>query len=186
MSRPEEQLRWQKYLNAREQALADWQRVARLAFRQYRASGATRSTAATVMILSGLASSAALVLLYVTGLSAVALRPLVRLGQRHPMVTLGGGLGVLAVLGAAAEIAAHRSRCAPHCHRWHGPQVAAAVHRRWPRIGHALHSGSATVLVYRLLSCWLIIPIGFLAWARLRHLPVADAHQADAPVPAGV
>lgn len=31
VSRSEEQLLWQKYLNAREQALADWQRFARLA-----------------------------------------------------------------------------------------------------------------------------------------------------------
>ncbi len=31
MNRPQERLLWQEYLAAREQALADWQRVARLA-----------------------------------------------------------------------------------------------------------------------------------------------------------
>lgn len=36
----------------------------------------------------------------------------------------------------------------------------------------AAHGGAAgAVLVYRLLSCWLIIPIGFLAWTRLRPPP---------------
>lgn len=43
------------------------------AFQQYRQRGASRNTAATVMILSGVASTAGLILLYATGLVTAAL-----------------------------------------------------------------------------------------------------------------
>jgi hypothetical protein len=32
-------------------------------------------------------------------------------------------------------------------------------------------AAAATVLVYRLLSCWLIIPVGLLCWTLLRRPP---------------
>ena len=34
-------------------------------------------------------------------------------------------------------------------------------------------AAAATVLVYRLLSCWLIIPVGLLGWLLLRRPPHA-------------
>ncbi|MGH3877391.1 MAG: UPF0104 family protein, partial [Actinophytocola sp.] len=78
---------------------------AAFAFKQFRADGAGRRTAATVMVLSGLLSFAALVLLYVTGaLATVA----VRLGeawQQHPALTQVSAvvtLGLLIFVGLLA------------------------------------------------------------------------------------
>ncbi|MEV6970236.1 YbhN family protein [Hamadaea sp. NPDC051192] len=66
--------------------------------------------------------------------------------------------------------------------------------------GAASAPAAATVLGYRVLSCWLIIPVGFLAWTALRRAgraaldavtpaldvvappPVADAEPEPAPV----
>lgn len=54
------------------------------AFRQFRTSGASRHTAATVMVLSGLLSIVALVLLYTTGALATAVVRLGEAWQAHP------------------------------------------------------------------------------------------------------
>jgi uncharacterized protein (TIRG00374 family) len=52
-------------------------------------------------------------------------------------------------------------------------------------------AAAATVLVYRLLSCWLIIPVGVLAWAGLRRPPsghdlVEDVPEVVPELPGGV
>lgn len=57
-------------------------------YRLYRASGASRSTAATVMVLSGVLSIGALVLLYLAWIGASAAMPLVmRQQDAHPVLT---------------------------------------------------------------------------------------------------
>jgi hypothetical protein len=254
------------------------------AFRQFRLSGANRPVAATVMVLSGLASTLALVLLYLTGLLAAALGPTLGYARDHPRQLWGGAVAVSAVLAAVCVGAAiygrqerpHASKRAridavllgPLAHRW--PRVGRMVkatrdalasiaevpRRHWntalllaglnwatdlaclyfsveafgmtvsPTQLAALYLGiqvvrqipvtpggvglieasllagllsagapedgaAAAVLVYRLLSCWLIIPVGVLAWARLRRTPIAgggetrddDGPEQDGPAP---
>lgn len=239
------------------------------AFRQFRAGGASRSTAATVMILSGVVSTVALGLLYLTGLLAIATTPLAVLGERHPSL-----VAALALLVVAAVVVATYLRSAHHArHPGPGPHWAdaPAIHgldRRWPAVGRRIRpvvaaidrartvparhwnlalayaavnwladlgclvasayafgltlplttlaavyigvqlvrqipltpggvglieaslltgmvsagapqaAAAAAVLLYRLLSCWLIIPVGLLAWGRLRRLPIAGAEPA--------
>ena len=49
--------------------------------------------------------------------------------------------------------------------------------------GAAQGPAAAAIIVYRLLSCWLIIPVGAVAWARLTRLtrgrPLADDPERD-------
>lgn len=224
------------------------------AFRQFRTSGASRHTAATVMVLSGLLSVAALVLLYVTGAFATAVVTLTQAWHQHPVLTritvmlllaLLSFIGILAwqssrpvhprrsphpilrrpgprrVLGPVLD-AVERARAVPARH-W-APATGAAV-ANWltdllclyaaARAFHlpldpvtlgaiyltvqlirqvpltpggigvielSLLAGlvaagageapaAATVLVYRLLSCWLVIPAGLALWLGLRRPP---------------
>lgn len=67
-------------------------------YRMYRASGASRSTAATVMVLSGVLTISSLVFIYLAWLGISAARPLVQ-AKAHPIVT------ILVVLALAAVIA---------------------------------------------------------------------------------
>jgi putative heme transporter len=246
------------------------------AFRQFRASGASRTTAATVMILSGLASTVALVLLYLTGLLAAAVGPIIRAGESRPGLTVAVGVALAATVAAIITISTHKDHLPLHLRRQQHHQPACGrrlerVSRRWPRLGTWLGAmrdafnsvrdvpkrhqsavlgfaaanwladlgclvasakafdldvsiaelaaiylgvqvvrqipltpggigvieasllagmisagaaeGSAVgaVLVYRLLSCWLIIPIGFLAWARLQRVPIAGSRSVPTP-----
>jgi uncharacterized protein (TIRG00374 family) len=232
------------------------------AFRQFRTGGASRRTAATVMVLSGLLSFAALFLLYGTGVLAAGA---VRLGEAwsdgssSTRVSVVLAFALITMVGLFAwqsnwQIHKNDVRSAREHKRTHPP-----ISSRFPRLGKvltpltdaitssrdvgnrhwALALGSAvanwltdllclyaaarafhlpvslaaigavyltvqvvrqvpltpggigvievsllaglvsagagnadaaaTVLVYRLLSCWLIIPVGFLCWLVLRR-----------------
>ena len=230
------------------------------AFRQFRSDGASKRTAATVMVLSGLLSFAALGLLYATGALAAGAVHLGIAWQDKP------GVASFAVAMSTALIAfvglfAWQSSGQIHPRR---PRTHRPVLARWPRLapladaltgyrevdgrhwtlalgaavanwltdllclyaaarafalpvglveigavyltvqvvrqvpltpggigvievsllaglisaGAGEAAAAATVLVYRLLSCWLIIPVGLLCWLVLRrpspHHPVED------------
>lgn len=238
------------------------------AFRQFRTGGASRTTAATVMVLSGLLSFAALFLLYTTGaLAAFAVH--VSEALRHEPSTTKVSLVLAFALVMVVGLFAWQSgwQIQPRYPRAHRPVAA-----RWPRLGRlvaplseaitssrevrgrhwtfalgsavlnwltdllclyaaarAFHlpiglaalgavyltvqvvrqvpltpggigvievsllaglvsagagnaDAAATVLVYRLLSCWLIIPVGFLCWLALRR-PGDEPVEDDAEVP---
>ncbi|GAB3468749.1 YbhN family protein [Actinophytocola sediminis] len=221
------------------------------AFGQFRTSGASRHTAATVMVLSGLLSMAALALLYVTGALTAAGIELARAWHEHPVLTR---ITVMLVLGMVGFIGmlAWRSMTSmrmrgPRRPRTVRPRVLVPVldavararaipGRHWaPAVGAALANwltdllclfaaarafqlpldpvtlgvvyltvqlvrqvpltpggigvieisllagliaagageaaAAATVLVYRLLSCWLVIPVGLASWLGLRRPP---------------
>ena len=245
------------------------------AFRQFRTGGASRTTAATVMVLSGLLSFAALFVLYATGaLAAFA----VHIGvaweseSSSTRVSLVLAFAMIAIVGLFAWQSGWQIQ--PRHPRTHRP-----VAMRWPRLGtlveplsaaitssrevqgrhwtlalgsavlnwltdllclyaasRAFHlpvslaaigavyltvqvvrqvpltpggigvievsllaglvsagagyaDAAATVLVYRLLSCWLIIPAGFLCWLVLRrpadHEPVEDGAEVHGQVGGG-
>jgi putative heme transporter len=238
------------------------------AFRQFRTGGASRSTAATVMVLSGLVSLAALALLYVSGtLATIA----VRLGEawhQHPALTQMSAvitLGLLIFVGLLAWQSSWQVHPTQPRPRTTGARLAA----RWPRIAAALRpvadavsssravagrhwglalaaavanwltdmlclyaaarafdlpvdpvaigavyltvqivrqvpltpggigvielsllaglvsagagegAAAATVLVYRLLSCWLVIPVGLVSWLLLRRPPAGSGDDPD-------
>lgn len=230
------------------------------AFRQFRTGGASRRTAATVMVLSGLLSIGALALLYVTGMLAAAVVHVGNAWDDEPAVTRVSIALTLILVGLTGLFAwqTHNAICPPHS-RQH--RSLAALAPRWPRltallqpVADALSSSravggrhwtlalaaaltnwltdllclyavtrafglpvdlvaiaavyltvqivrqipltpggigvielsllaglisagagdaeaAAAVLVYRLLSCWLIIPVGLLGWLVLRHEP---------------
>ena len=239
------------------------------AFRQFRASGASRATAAAVMVLSGLVSVLALTGLYVTGLLATLLSPLTTL-RPGAIATLGLGISLVVV---AAGVLLTR---VPHPHGHHGrhePGALTSLGRRWEWLGRLLGqlaeirtsarqvegrhwalallaaamswladlgclaavalafslpvtptelgliylgvqivrqipltpggvgmieasllagliaagapeaAAAATVVVYRLLSCWLVIPLGALAWASLRRQPTVVPAETPAAAP---
>lgn len=68
------------------------------AYRKYRASGASASTAASVMLLSGVFSISALVLLYLLGALLAAWTRLGNLGSEHPVLTVVIGVVVVALI----------------------------------------------------------------------------------------
>lgn len=226
------------------------------AFRQFRTDGASKRTAATVMVLSGLLSFAALGLLYATGALAAAAVHLGMAWQEKPGVA-SFAVALSTALIAFVGLFAWQSSGQIHPHR---PRVHRPVMARWPRLALLLRpltdaitssrevdgrhwtlalgaavanwltdllclyaaarafalpvslveigavyltvqvvrqvpltpggigvievsllaglisagagdaAAAATVLVYRLLSCWLIIPVGLLCWFGLRRL----------------
>lgn len=226
------------------------------AFRQFRTDGASRRAAATVMVLSGLLSMGALVLLYATGALAAGVVRLAAAWREHPALiesSIAMTIAVLLLIGFLAWPAAHTFP-SPHPH---GSRLAA-LGARAPRLAllitpvvdavrssrsvagrdwalalaaatanwltdllclaaaaRAFHlpltlaqlaavyltvqvvrqipltpggigiievsllaglisagageaPAAATVLAYRLLSCWLIIPMGLIGWLVLR------------------
>jgi uncharacterized protein (TIRG00374 family) len=231
------------------------------AFKQFRKDGASRHTAATVMVLSGLLSLVALAVLYATGAIATLAVELGEAWRAHPATTQVSAMITLALLffvgllawqsswqlhpsrprqhvGLLARLAPRRprlaralapvadaiadSRAVPGRH-W-GLAFAAAlanwltdllclyaaarafslpldvvtlgavyltvqIVRQIPltpggigvieislltgliAAGAGEGAAAATVLVYRLLSCWLIIPTGVLGSLVLRHPP---------------
>jgi uncharacterized membrane protein YbhN (UPF0104 family) len=78
------------------------------AYRQFRAWGASRQTATTVMILSGLFSFAGLAALYATGAAAAALHRAAWLWDRYPNET--AALAVLGVVLVTTALAAALTR----------------------------------------------------------------------------
>jgi uncharacterized protein (TIRG00374 family) len=239
------------------------------AFRQFRTDGASRTTAATVMVLSGLLSFAALFLLYATGaLAAFA----VHVGEAWQHETSSTKVSLILAFALVMVIAlfAWQSRwqIQPRYRRAHRPVAA-----RFPRLekllqplstaitssrevqgrhwtlalgsavlnwltdllclyaaARAFHlpislatlgavyltvqvvrqvpltpggigvievsllaglvsagagnaAAAATVLVYRLLSCWLIIPVGFGCWLALRRPGNHELVEDDPEVP---
>jgi putative heme transporter len=239
------------------------------AFRQFRTGGASKRTAATVMVLSGLLSIAALALLYATGALATAAVKLGEAWRQHPALTHVSAVITLVLLIFVGLLAWQSSHHVHAKHPRHHVDPLARIAPRWPRVAAALapladamsssravpgrHWGlalgaaianwltdllclyaasrafglpidpvtlgaiyltvqivrqipltpggigvielsllaglvsggageaaaAATVLVYRLLSCWLIIPVGFLAWLLLRKPPPEHAVPAD-------
>jgi uncharacterized protein (TIRG00374 family) len=240
------------------------------AFRQFRTGGASRGTAATVMVLSGLLSAAALFLLYATGALATAAVHVGTAWDDEPpamKVTIVMAFVMVAVVGLFAWQSSRQIQ--PHHPHAHHPIVA-----RWPRLGALLRpltdaltssrqvdgrhwalatgaavtnwltdllclyaaakafdlpvsmveiaavyltvqvvrqipltpggigvievsllagllsagageaGAAATVLVYRLLSCWLVIPVGLGCWWVLRRPSRHDAVE-DGPDVAG-
>lgn len=217
------------------------------AFRQFRTGGASKRTAATVMVLSGLLSVAALALLYVTGALAAAVVELHEAWHEHPALTRVTVMLAFALLTFAGLMAWQSCRRLRPRRRRRPPRVLQPVldaiagsravsGRHWaPAIGASLGNwitdllclyaaarafhlpldlvtlgaiyltvqlvrqipltpggigvielsllaglvsagageaaAAATVLVYRLLSCWLIIPVGLAAWLGLRRPP---------------
>jgi uncharacterized membrane protein YbhN (UPF0104 family) len=237
------------------------------AFRQFRTGGASRTTAATVMVLSGLLSFAALFLLYVTGaLAAGAVQVGVAWQDESSTtpVATAMALALVAIVGVFAwhsgeqiQPRHHRS----HVVRWpwlarlltpltdaitssrqvggrHWALATGAAMANWLTdllclyaAARAFHlpvslaaigavyltvqvvrqvpltpggigvievsllaglvssgagnaDAAATVLVYRLLSCWLIIPVGFMCWLALRRPSHHEAVE-DEPEVAG-
>jgi uncharacterized protein (TIRG00374 family) len=230
------------------------------AFRQFRTGGASRRTAATVMVLSGLLSFAALFLLYGTGVLAAGA---VRLGEAWSDGSSSTRVSVVLAFALITMVGLFAWQSGWQIHkndvRSAQKRTNAPVSSRFPRLGKvlaplsdaitssrdvgsrhwALALGSAvanwltdllclyaaarafhlpvslaaigavyltvqvvrqvpltpggigvievsllaglvsagagnadaaaTVLVYRLLSCWLIIPVGFLCWLVLRR-----------------
>jgi putative heme transporter len=218
------------------------------AFRQFRTGGASRRTAGTVMVLSGLLSMAALFLLYATGALAAGA---VELGEASSTtrVSLVITFVLVAFVGMFAwQSSWHIHSSHPHPIVVRSPRLARllapltdAIHssrevggRHWAlatgaavanwltdllclyAAAMAFHlpvsmveigavyltvqivrqvpltpggigvievsllaslvsagageaGAAATVLVYRLLSCWLIIPVGLLCWLVLRR-----------------
>jgi uncharacterized protein (TIRG00374 family) len=238
------------------------------AFRQFRTDGASKRTAATVMVLSGLLSFAALALLYATGALAAGAVHLGVVWQREPglaSVSVAISVTMIAFVGLFAwQSSWHIHPARPRAHRpvatrW--PRLAVLLRpvtdaltssrdvggRHWTlALGAALMNwltdllclyaaarafslpvslweigavyltvqivrqvpltpggigvievsllaglvsagagdaaAAATVLVYRLLSCWLIIPVGLLCWLVLRRPSHQHAVEDEAEV----
>lgn len=243
------------------------------AFRQFRTDGASKRAAATVMVLSGLLSIGALLLLFGTGMLAAAAVEIGRAWHEQPgairlSLLLTGVLVLIvclfawqssgqldtghrparrallpriaqrwprlaALLGPVAD-AISSSRAVPGRHwglalsaamtNWLtdllclyamtrafdlpiGPIAIGAIYlavqvaRQIPltpggigvievsllagllSAGAGDAAAAATVLGYRLLSCWLIIPVGLLCWLGLRHPPHNRPPLDDEPRP---
>ena len=238
------------------------------AFRQFRTDGASKRTAATVMVLSGLLSFAALALLYTTGALAAGAVHLGVVWQREPGLA-SASVAISVAMIAFVGLFAWQSSW--HIHPTH-PRAHRPVAARWPRLAVLLRpvteaitssrdvggrhwtlalgaalanwltdllclyavarafslpvsaweidavyltvqivrqvpltpggigvievsllaglvsagadnaAAAATVLVYRLLSCWLIIPVGLLCWLVLRRPSHQYAVEDDAEV----
>lgn len=217
------------------------------AFRQFRTGGASRRTAGTVMVLSGLLSIAALFLLYATGALAAAAVHLGTAWHEEPGTTRVSVV-ITVVLAAFIGLFAWQSGRHIHPRAPRGPRLGRLLQpvadalsssraiggRHWSlalaaaltnwltdllclyaaarafdlpvsvvelgavyltvqvvrqipltpggigvievsllaglvSAGAGEAGAAATVLVYRLLSCWLIIPVGLLCWLGLRR-----------------
>ena len=240
------------------------------AFRQFRTGGASRRTAGTVMVLSGLLSIAALALLYATGALAAGAVHLGKAWHEEPgttRVSVVLTIAMIAFIGLFAwQSSWHINPRQPLPPRW--PRLArltkpvtdalassrAIGGRHWSlalgaaltnwltdllclyAVARAFHlpvslgalgavyltvqvvrqipltpggigvievsllaglvsagageaGAAATVLVYRLLSCWLIIPVGLLCWLGLRRprqQPVDDDREVAGEVGGGL
>lgn len=230
------------------------------AYQQFRARGAVRSTATIVVVLSGLASTLALIIIYLGGAGvtaagrhpeqaglvagvAIACAAAIRVTRRL-RVRNGGGEApqrpavvrwtrlnsardaVTGLIGTIRAIPGHRwglvvalagaswladlSTLAAICAAFElsiGPLTVAGIYlgvqvlRQIPispggigvieasllagfaATGVAAGPASAAVLLYRLLSCWLIIPAGLVAWTWLRRTVAAPEPVSASPAP---
>lgn len=230
-------------------------------YRKFRSAGASPSTATTVLLLSGVFSVLALVLLYVLGAGIASVTRFTAVGTGHPVLTLLLGVAAIVLVWLGFRWLAHRRTPAPSAptprldafeqrHRWTGAAARHAVDafrkagRVPPRVwnvalgvsaanwlldalslyaatrafdltvdlwqlallylgiqvvrqipltpggigvvevsllaglvsaGAAYGPAAAAVVVYRLFSCWLLIPIGF---AMMAGLSVTDTRRA--------
>lgn len=230
-------------------------------YRKFRTAGASASTATTVLLLSGVFSVLALVLLYVIGAGVASATRFTAVGSGHPVLTLVVGVAVVVLVWLGFQWLAHRHTPRPSAptprldrfetrHRWTGAAARHAVEafrkagRVPPRVWNValtqsaanwlldalslyaatrafdLHidlwqlallylgiqlvrqipltpggigvveasllaglvsagaeqgAAAAAVVVYRLFSCWLLIPTGF---AIMAGLSVTDARRA--------
>lgn len=128
------------------------------AVREYERAGTPREVGTASMIVSGLASIGGLTLLYVAGFAAlVTTDPHLLAGPRPFVVVL-----VLAALTVSAVLVGRRWMREP------SPSPAAAPEsglRGFVRRTLA----SAREVVYRLISCWLLLPLGGVAAVLLRR-----------------
>ena len=134
-------------------------------FTQYRGSGANRSTAATVMVLSGLLSVGSLAALYFLVLGAATATPFLTVVANNPVVSI-----LIALLAAGIVAAAHHApitgtpaeisdRPTPRLNRWEA---------RWPKLGTLARDGLETLRQARLVRMrYLTLAIGWslVKWA---------------------
>jgi uncharacterized protein (TIRG00374 family) len=231
---------------------------AAFAFQQYRRSGASRDTAAAVMILSGVVSFLGLGLLYVLGLAGVVAVSPSEAWHEHSTLIVTAAVSLMATVGVWAFLRARRSVVHPtradmvvhqpqsNIRRWTTTAMVSVRRnvstwrtvrpRHWAfaltfaglnwltdllclaaaarafalpvgvlslasiylgvqlvrqipltpggiglietgllaglaTAGAGAAAAAAVVLTYRLLSCWLIIPIGGASWLGLRSRP---------------
>lgn len=193
------------------------------AFRQFRAGGADRRSAAAAIVLSGVLSAAGLAVLYSTGMLATTLLGVSAAWHAHPALLVGAIALLIITIGLLARFAS-RSIAPRHwvlalaaaIANWSadllclaatarafdlpiGPAQLGAVFltvqlvRQIPltpggigvieasllagfaSVGAPDAAAAATVLTYRVFSCWLIIPIGAVGWLVLRR--GATAHR---------
>ncbi|WP_166659317.1 lysylphosphatidylglycerol synthase transmembrane domain-containing protein [Labedaea rhizosphaerae] len=223
------------------------------AFRWFRADGASRSIAATVMVLSGLISFVALGLLSLTGGAAAVAMRVAEVWRTHQLTVQLSVAAALVLIPLIVHLARHSStkmrvrlpevlRTAITDAREVAPRhwalalgaaganwltdllclaaAAAAFHlpvtlwqlgavylavqlvRQIPltpggigvieasllaglvAAGAAAGPAAAVVLVYRVLSCWLVLPAGVIGWLVLRtgHPVTADTPRVGVPV----
>lgn len=134
-------------------------------FTQYRASGANRSTAATVMVLSGLLSIGSLAVMYFAVIGAATGTAFITLLKTNPVVF---GLIGLAVLGLVAVFVKRRIKGRPEHIADRPTPKLDRFERRSPKIGALARDGLETVRQARLVRLkYLTIAIGWslLKWA---------------------
>jgi len=193
------------------------------AFRQFRASGVDRGSAAAAMVLSGALSIAGLVVLYATGTLASAMLGLGAAWQSDPLLTVAAVALLALTAGLLARFASRR--VAPRhwllalaaaagswttdllcliatAEAFHLPLDVAELAAVWVTVqlvrqipltpggigvieasllaglaaaGATGGAAGAAVLTYRVLSCWLIIPLGLVGWFVLRNPPASQS-----------
>lgn len=134
-------------------------------FTQYRASGANRSTAATVMVLSGLLSIGSLAVMYFLVIGVATGTAFVTLLHNNPVVF---GLVGLAVLGLIALYLKRRIKGGPTDIMDRPTPRLDRFEKRSPKIGALARDGLETVRQARLVRLrYLTIAIGWslLKWA---------------------
>lgn len=111
-------------------------------FKQYRAAGATRSTAATVMVLSGLISAITLVLMYFLVLSLSAATPFITLIAQNTTIAIVVGV----LLAGLAALILRRVINGPKENTDEIPTPRLdRFERRWPRIAGVARDGLETL-----------------------------------------
>lgn len=103
-------------------------------YKKFRASGANAGTAASVMLLSGILSISALVVLYLVGLLLATWTRLQALGRQHPLITVLIGVAMLVLILVAIQLLTRR-RSHPTDER-RTPRLDS-FQRKHPKIGAA-------------------------------------------------
>ncbi len=139
-------------------------------YRQYRANGASAATAATVLLLSGLVSTAALVLLFLAGFGLAGISRLRELGDQRPETPLLIGAGFVAAIAAIGWLTHWAGRRAnPGSDSGTAPTPRLdAWSERHPRLGVAVRGLLTTGRQAQELGRgdWrLVLVTSFLNWA---------------------